>query len=107
MDKLEQINQKVQEKVNNCQSQIIVGVYRNLVNSHNDFCDCNYCSILKKYVTLKKGLCAFNKNFRWSGDFYSEEDYFEYNDKYDFQKSAYKAKISQLKKKKNSLKVVI
>lgn len=58
---LEEIKQKVQTIANNSSKQIIVGVYRNMIASHNEFCGCNYCVILSEYVQMKKYLSANNR----------------------------------------------
>ena len=58
---LEEIKQRVQTIANNSSKQIIVGVYRNMIASHNEFCGCNYCVILSEYVQMKKYLSANNR----------------------------------------------
>ena len=98
---LEEIKQKVQTIANNSSKQIIVGVYRNMIASHNEFCGCNYCVILSEYVQMKKYLSANNRRMN--------------NPDYDFWNNSNVAtdlngikqireKIIELKEQKNNLK---
>lgn len=48
------IKEEVDKIVNANKKKIILGLYSNMIKNHNDFCDCDYCSILKTYVSLKK-----------------------------------------------------
>ncbi len=100
---LEEIKQKVQKIANNSSKQIIVGVYRNMIASHNEFCGCSYCVILSEYVQMKKYLSANNRRMN--------------NPDYDFWDNANVAtdlngikqireKIIELKHKKNELKII-
>lgn len=51
-----EINNRVRDKVNSANIEIITGMYERIIHSHNDFCGCNYCLILKEYVDKKKQL---------------------------------------------------
>ena len=53
MINLEQIKTQVSQRVDNS-TEVIMGVMKNLIDLHNDFCGCDYCKVLKGYVTLKK-----------------------------------------------------
>ena len=102
---LETIRQRVQTAVNNSTKQIIVGVYQNMIASHNEFCGCNYCTVLKDYVRMKRYKSSTSKRLRmmeidygyWSADI--EEDMLS-----DIRKI--NNKIKELKIYKDSLKVV-
>lgn len=102
---LETIRQRVQTAVNNSTKQIIVGVYQNMIASHNEFCDCNYCTVLKEYVRMKRYKASTSKRLRmlgidygyWNADI--EEDMFS-----DIRKV--NSKIKELKIYKDSLKVL-
>ena len=102
---LETIRQRVQTAVNNSTKQIIVGVYQNMIASHNEFCGCNYCTVLKDYVQMKRYKSSTSKRLRmmeidcgyWSADI--EEDMLS-----DIRKI--NNKIKELKIYKDSLKVV-
>ena len=63
MDYLEEINQKVQQKLKNNHKKIILEVYNNSIKNHNSFCGCNYCKILKDYVSLKIYKSTFNRRY--------------------------------------------
>lgn len=56
MDKLEELNLKIKEKINKNHNIIIIGVFNELIKTHNDFCDCEYCDILRQYVYYKKSI---------------------------------------------------
>jgi len=100
---LEEIKKKVQRIANNSNKKIIVGVYQNMIIAHNDFCDCNYCNILKNYVQMKKYLSAnFRRMNSYDYDYYNNENVIKDLD--DLVKI--KLKISELKKQKNSLKKI-
>lgn len=98
---LEEIKKKVQDIANNSREQIIMGVYHKMVLSHNDFCGCNYCIILKDYVQTKKYLSALNRRMN-SPDY----DYWDgknvLSDLTDIEKV--RITIKELKLKKNVLK---
>ena len=98
---LEEIKQKVQAIANNSSKQIIAGVYRNMIASHNDFCGCNYCVILSEYVQMKKYLSANNR--RMDGPFYDFWDNTKVANDLNGIKQI-REKIVELKHKKNELK---
>lgn len=79
---------------NKSKDAVVLGVFKNLIKSHNEFCDCEYCDILKKYVTLKKAIPRLSQRA------------FEFDDRetYD-QLVRRKELIKVLKKQKDSLKV--
>jgi hypothetical protein len=100
---LEEIKQKVQTIANNSSKQIIVEVYRNMITSHNEFCGCNYCSILSEYVRMKKYLSANNRRMDDPEyDYYNNENVA--NDLNGIKQI--REKISELKQKKNELKTI-
>ncbi len=53
---LEEIKQRVQERVNQSHKQIVLSVYQKMVNTHNTLCGCNYCILLEEYILRKKHL---------------------------------------------------
>lgn len=63
MDSLEEIKILVQKKVNQNSSKIVLSYFQTLINKHQDFCGCNYCSLLSKYVALKKYKSRFNQRY--------------------------------------------
>jgi hypothetical protein len=70
MDYLEEINKKVQQRLNQNHKSIIISYYQTLINNHNEFCGCNYCLILKEYVNLKISKSKF-------GRIYERIDFFD------------------------------
>jgi hypothetical protein len=56
-----EIRQRAQEIANNSKDEIIMGLYRNMITAHNDFCGCNYCNVLQRYVDAKKLLHRRNR----------------------------------------------
>lgn len=98
---LEEIKQKVQTIANNSSKQIIVGVYRNMIASHNEFCGCNYCVILAEYVKMKKYLSANNRRMdNPDYDFWNNENVV--TDLNGIKQI--REKIIELKEQKNNLK---
>ena len=97
------LRNKVQQKVNERHREIIMGVYLNMIKSHNDFCGCNYCKILVEYVQLKKYRTALDRRMN-SHDY----DYWDSRaTKSDLQDlSIIKQNIRMLKKQKDSLKTL-
>lgn len=51
---LQDLRKRVNQKVSQRHNEIIIGVYKQMVDSHNEFCGCNYCQILTSYVKLKR-----------------------------------------------------
>lgn len=97
---LETLKQKVQTRTQNSNDRIVVGVFQNMINSHNDFCGCDYCLILREYVDKKVQLTKVN---RWLDD---DE---EYNGTPDYDRWAIvtdrlKNEINNLKIEKDKLK---
>lgn len=96
---LNDINSKIEERVKQNSQKIIVGMYQNMIKSHNDFCGCNYCNILKDYIEEKKKLSRYN---RWVDE---QENVFSY----DLQQNSIlrmKFKIEEMKLAKNKLKIL-
>lgn len=52
--------------------KIVVNLTNHLISTHNEFCECNYCEILKKYVNLK----IYKVKVRRNIDIYEDEYYF-------------------------------
>ena len=46
---------------NHSSEKIVLGVYQNLISSHNSFCSCDYCQILRVYVDRKRALSRFKR----------------------------------------------
>lgn len=74
---------------------IVDSIYNKMLLSHNDFCGCDYCTVLSAYLKHKKELHYFLKN----------ADRYTFND---FDNRAYYHKkefiINKLKEYKNSIK---
>ena len=100
---LEEIKQKAQTIANSSSKQIIVGVYRNMIASHNEFCGCNYCVILSEYVQMKKYLYANNR--RMNSSYYDFWDNANVVTDLNVTKQI-REKISELKHKKDKLKII-
>lgn len=102
MDKYQDLNQKIKERIKQKHSEIILGVYQYMVYSHNDFCGCDYCKILKEYVFYKKRACLQNRliNEMEDNDYY---DLRPFGNSYE-KLSDYKKKYLELKKQKDALK---
>lgn len=78
-----------------------MGVYRNLIASHNDFCGCNYCLLLVDYVQMKKYLSTNNRRMdNPDYDFHNNQNIAADMD--DITKI--REKIHTLKKQKDELK---
>lgn len=74
---LTQIKEIAQNKIDNSHPQIIASVYNYLLQKHNDFCGCDYCHILEKYVELKKQRANYTRKI---SDFYGiDEPYSVYS----------------------------
>lgn len=98
---LEEIKKKVQKKLNNAHKEIIVSVYRNMIAYHNDFCECNYCEVLKKYVSCKKSLTILKRQID------NEEIYILHDQSKSIEKKQkLQEYISELKTKKDNLKLI-
>lgn len=98
---LEEVKKKAQEIANNSHKQIIMGVYQKMVNSHNAFCGCNYCIILREYVQTKKYLSAMNRRMN-----HPEYDYYNSSSVlYDLcGLQSIRNKVKELKLQKDGLK---
>jgi hypothetical protein len=99
MDYLEEINKKVQQKLNQNHKSIIISYYQTLINNHNEFCGCNYCLILKEYVNLKIYKSRFDRRYERS-DFFDKDLELLYLNKY----RDIKLTIKHLKLQKDLLK---
>ena len=66
---LEEIKIRIQQKLNQKHKDLILAYYQIMINNHNEFCGCNYCLILEKYVKLKKYLCVENR--RLDNEYYT------------------------------------
>ena len=53
---LEEINRRVQLRVNNSHKKIIQTLFKGLIDSHEDLCDCNYCHLLKECIRRERYL---------------------------------------------------
>lgn len=60
---LEALKIQVQQKVNLKHKDIILAFFQVQVNKHNEFCGCNYCEVLSRYVGLKKYKARFIKRY--------------------------------------------
>lgn len=91
-----EIKQKALEKTNRCHSQIIMRVYKNMIQTHNDLCGCEYCCILREYIKwniLQSKMNRIEKHpqiYEFSVSFREKE--------------MIKEKIKELKQKKDLLK---
>ena len=70
--KLATLQRKVDAIVKKSSQEIIVGVYLKMIDAHNEFCDCDYCELLKKYVKSKIYICKIKRQYYW-GDGESQD----------------------------------
>jgi hypothetical protein len=98
---VEEIKRKAQEVANKNREAVIMGVYRNMVNSHHEHCGCNYCTILTHYIQMKKYLSAQHRRMNDPEyDFWNNEEV-----EYDLNTiKRIKQKIKSLKREKDELK---
>ncbi len=101
---LTEIKDKVEKRLDNSEKEVILGVYRNLVNSHNEFCDCNYCNILKEYVIKKKRLNYSKRMINYTNYEFLEDGLLEKNLKF---VEILKNEVKKLKQEKDKLKEYI
>ena len=99
MDLLEQIKEKVNQKLNQRHSEIIISYFQVLIKNHNEFCGCNYCQELKYYVQLKKYKSSFNRRY-YNYDGFDEKLEREFMNNYRILDN----KIKELKINKDKLK---
>ena len=100
---LEEIKRRVEEKVNQSNPQIIMGMYQNMVKSHKDLngCDCNYCRLLRKYVQAKLDMSRYIRYMNsHEFDYYNNPDIVRYETRL----SEMKREIKNLKCAKDKLK---
>ena len=90
------LRQRVDTLVNNASKEIIVGVYLKRIDAHNEFCECDYCAILKQYVRAKKSLCRMKRDY-YRNDGESQNLWDRINRQKDF--------IRMLKQQKDTLKL--
>lgn len=60
---LESLKNQVLQRVDLKHKEIILAFYQLQINKHNEFCGCNYCEILSRYVALKKYRARFMKRY--------------------------------------------
>lgn len=105
---LEEVKQRVQEKVNQSHRQIVLGVYQKMVNTHNTLCGCNYCILLEEYILRKKHLSRYKR--RISQDWWQNGDpiILTPEDVREEMTSLFRLKeiITKLKYQKDSLKII-
>ncbi len=101
---LEEIRKKVQDKVNQKSSIIILEYFQQLINRHNDFCGCNYCLLLEEYVKLKKYKTHFHRKYYE----YEKQDYIniKIEGEFFYNYKTIENKIKNLKKQKDKLKLI-
>jgi len=104
--------------VQNSQKEIIIGVYRNMVHSHNDFCGCDYCVLLKEYVEAKKMAHRMKRGRDIKETQFSNEEemycimphdlarHYSVLDAYNRDISNFKTKAAELKLQKDALKML-
>ena len=61
--KLATLQRKADAIVKKSSQEIIVGVYLKMIDAHNEFCECDYCAILRQYVRAKKSLCRMKRDY--------------------------------------------
>lgn len=91
------LRQRIDTIVNNASKEIIVGVYLKRIDAHNEFCDCDYCVILKEYVRAKKTLPHLKRKYYWSSWNNDETLWFKLQDQQEL--------IKRLKLQKNLIKL--
>lgn len=96
---LETIRAEINNRVQNS-DKVILGVLGNLVKSHNEFCGCEYCLILKEYVRLKIRLHHRNKYNSYYFGRREYKDWLHYEEDLIYLKN----KVKELKKQKDQIK---
>lgn len=93
-----EIKQAVSAKVHDSMDRIVQGVYLKQVDSHNSFCGCDYCKILKEYVNMKMCIPKLNREMRRS---------YAYDGDLEMVIDETKNRVKELKKKKDNIKRAI
>ena len=60
---------------NHSSQEIVLRVYQHMINKHQEFCNCNYCTILKEYVMRKKRLGRYHRQYEYNEDDLSYNTY--------------------------------
>ncbi len=62
--KVSQLRKLIEQRIAESKQLVVVGVYNNLVDSHNDInCNCEHCELLRKYVSCKILLTKKERNY--------------------------------------------
>jgi|ERR1035437_7485326 hypothetical protein len=99
---LQKVRSQIQQKLNLLHKELILKVYQNAINSHNEFCGCNYCLLLEKYVLTKKSNHRFFREYEIQLDNNTQEISIE--EEYVRRYRTEELKIKQLKIEKDKLK---
>lgn len=58
---LRELNAKIQQRVSENHSDIVIGVLSFLIKTHESFCGCEYCQMLPKYVEIRKQVTKYKR----------------------------------------------
>jgi hypothetical protein len=102
---LQEINQKVQQKLSNSKEDILKFVFNRNIDNHSyrNCGDCEYCNTKNQYIIAKKQVSYFNKKRNNYYILYTELEYYEER-RYDSLKLQ-KSKFWECQQIKNSNKI--
>lgn len=82
-----------------------MNIYQIMITKHNDFCSCNYCDKLRKYVSLKRYKSSFNRRYT---EYENNMDTFNHSLEREFLYNHHnlKREIKNLKIEKDKLKLI-